>query len=639
MTFLVADEASLNFEPEELTRFQELKRETIVAKLSLIHNELDLNACLPFNVHHLMNIHGRHKDEVSLDEEERSFGMAKHRTFKEVTELLLFFQGQTSDSTTLFLRTTLCYHLRWTNVRRRFGEVSFRAFMHRLRDNYVRSFIQPGEMVGSLAAESSGEPATQLNLNYTHHAGIKSMNMSSGISRLKELINACVTIKTPCSFVALNEPYCLRRAFVEDYAPTMNETFLKDLLFSATVEFAPDPFEAVHETDRMLTQCYRLYAMALAAHGLQGSRFVLRLVLDRTKLLKLNLTTHAVAQILRNYLPNVSLYHLLVGEMHMPELVLRIRMCGMQGMCAELGSEPERLEFEKNMAHLFLKHLSHNTYISGISGFSQAHVRVQKVAGREEYGIQLAGTDLRALWKMNHCDWRKTWCNSVLETAEVLGIEAATSLLHHEITQVLSPDGTAVDIRHLMLIVNVMMRTGSVTPLTRHGLGKLDVAPLVKATFEETPDVLFEAAQFGERNDITGVSDSIMFGQGLAGGTGCVTLLPSHKGGFTKEKQIPSHVVVRTRFSHLAHTPDDQQSTPTSPTWNNPSGPPSPIYVPSATSPRMEAPASPQYAGHSSSFAVSPLALSPKRVASSFFYRPSSPRIEPSSSSFRPSSP
>ena len=57
--------------------------------------------------------------------------------------------------------------------------------------------VQPGEMVGALAAQSLGEPATQMTLNTFHYAGVSAKNVTLGVPRLKEIINVSKRPKTP----------------------------------------------------------------------------------------------------------------------------------------------------------------------------------------------------------------------------------------------------------------------------------------------------------------------------------------------------------------------------------------------------------------------------------------------------------
>lgn len=62
---------------------------------------------------------------------------------------------------------------------------------------YEQSMVVPGEAVGAVSAQSIGEPGTQMTLKTFHFAGVASMNITLGVPRIKEIINASKTISTP----------------------------------------------------------------------------------------------------------------------------------------------------------------------------------------------------------------------------------------------------------------------------------------------------------------------------------------------------------------------------------------------------------------------------------------------------------
>ena len=103
---------------------------------------------------------------------------------------------------------------------------------------------------------------------------------------------------------------------------------------------------------------------------------------------------------------------------------------------------------------------------------------------------------------------------------EVFGIEAARTALLRELTQVLAFDGSYVNHRHLALLVDVMTVRGYLTPVTRHGINRADNGALMRCSFEETVEILLEAAAFGELDDCRGVSENLILGQMAPAGTG-----------------------------------------------------------------------------------------------------------------------
>ena len=90
----------------------------------------------------------------------------------------------------------------------------------------------------------------------------------------------------------------------------------------------------------------------------------------------------------------------------------------------------------------------------------------------------------------------------------------------------MSFDGTYVDDRHLMAVTDAICRGGTIMPLNRHGINRTDTSPLMRCSFEETTDVLCDAAAFAEAENARSVASLI--GQ-LASRDGVVQVcMPCH---------------------------------------------------------------------------------------------------------------
>lgn len=143
----------------------------------------------------------------------------------------------------------------------------------------------------------------------------------------------------------------------------------------------------------------------------------------------------------------------------------------------------------------------------------------------EQHYIDTDGSNLIELLGLPYLDNTKTICNDVREIEKVLGIEAARNALYNELKGVIEGSGGAVGYHHINLLTNLMCYTGYLTPINRHGINKLDVSPLGKASFEETIERLKEAAMFNIPDNMNGVSANIMFSQVPRGGTGMIDLV------------------------------------------------------------------------------------------------------------------
>jgi DNA-directed RNA polymerase II subunit RPB1 len=523
MHFLTQDVGSAPFGGAGYARFQALVKECLRHKVSLLCPKLDTTALLPLNPERLL-LNTAHVERWT---ETWDASIADARLDKLLCELSKF-------GGTLFFRCALSYHLRWDAIRH-LGPRTFGGLCEHVMDKYHRALVDPGEMVGNLAAECLGEPSTQMTLNSHRAAGHGSLHLTMGIPRLNEIINGQPVIRTPCCTLALHEPYCYSKAFIQAFLPTLNETRLRDVLLGHDIIHNPNLL-LDQEQDQELLDLYK-GAVFPPAH----SNYVVRLELNSEKLRPLGMSITTVVRILRSVLPNNNCYHLIASQPHSSSWIIRLRMAGLPSLTTD-----------KSVTHLFLRHLL-DVHITGVPGFHSATlIATQRFdTGREEFQIQIMGSDLRALWAVELCDFTRTHCNHLPEIARVLGMEATAAVLFEEIRQVMSSDGGYVDPRHIMLCVLAMTRTGRLMPLTRHGLNKQDhVGYLVRASFEKVGEILFDAGFHGEENQILGVSDSILVGQHFQGGTGQVRLQQK------PQTVRPSYAdVIQTHRSDFARDP------------------------------------------------------------------------------------
>jgi len=103
---------------------------------------------------------------------------------------------------------------------------------------------------------------------------------------------------------------------------------------------------------------------------------------------------------------------------------------------------------------------------------------------------------------------------------QVLGIEAVRKSVEKEMNTVLQFYGLYVNYRHLALLCDVMTAKGHLMAITRHGINRQDTGALMRCSFEETVDVLMDAASHAEVDPMRGVSENIIMGQLPRLGTG-----------------------------------------------------------------------------------------------------------------------
>ena len=166
--------------------------------------------------------------------------------------------------------------------------MSFDWLLGEIKSRFEQSLVSPGEMVGSIAAHSLGEPATQMTLNTFHFAGVSSKNVTLGVPRLKEVINVSKNLKTPMMLVYLLPDFRKHQKAVMQVQGVIEHTTISHVLDESSIYYDPDPIKTIIEDDQAMVDLYNEIIVpgednnpALKA----SSPWVLRLSLNQTKLI------------------------------------------------------------------------------------------------------------------------------------------------------------------------------------------------------------------------------------------------------------------------------------------------------------------------------------------------------------------
>lgn len=410
-------------------------------------------------------------------------------------------------------------------VELRISRLAFDHILGEFESRWQRSMVSPGEMVGVLAAQSIGEPATQMTLNTFHFTGISSKNVTLGVPRLKEILNVASDIKTPSMQVYL-APGDLGQEAAKLLRSAVEHTNLRSVTAMTEIYYDPDVRSTVIEDDDDMVESYFLIPEGNDDIDRQ-SRWMLRITLDRQKMLDKGLVVEDVAQRLKEEYSVDST--VIFSDNNADEQVLRIRMLKGKDSGEEEDGEDDV------MLKRFETHLLDKLTLRGVPGIERAFLNkdarlVEMPDGSlkaekseelcTEWYLDTQGTSLREVLAVDGVDAERTNSNQLHQIVDVFGIEAARGALLGELTQVLAFDGSYVNHRHLALLVDVMTYRGSIAAVTRHGINRADTGALMRCSFEETVEILLEAAATGELDDCRGVSENVMLGQLAPMGTG-----------------------------------------------------------------------------------------------------------------------
>jgi DNA-directed RNA polymerase subunit A' len=336
-------------------------------------------------------------------------------------------------------------------------------------DQYKKALMEPGEAVGIIAAQSIGEPGTQMTLRTFHYAGVKEQNVTLGLPRLIEIVDARRIPSTPIMTIYLMGNYRKSKDGAVEIARNIVYTSLENL--ASAIYEDPVRENIVVELNRSMME-------------------------DRA--------------------------------ITMDELKDRLQV---QNAIVELTGDTVEITPKKaeNMKKLLGKIPS--LHVKGVPD-------IKRVLVTEEHGewvIRTDGSNLAKVLQVTGVDTSRTTTNNVHEIAKTLGIEAARNALVNEAKGVLEDQGLDVDVRHVLLVADMMTSTGEVQQIGRHGISGKKASVLARAAFEITVPNIVEAAVKGESDPLEGVTENVIVGQSIPIGTGLVELYMS-----TFEKQEKS---------------------------------------------------------------------------------------------------
>ena len=340
-----------------------------------------------------------------------------------------------------------------------------------LKRIYELSKIHPGEAIGIITAESYGEAATQMTLNVFHFAGVAEMSVSLGLPRLIELFDARKKVKTPMMNVYLASPHNKDPQKVKKVASQIKEISLKEAASNFSINLQKLYVEVILNKKKM-----RLFG------------------LDEKEIVKIVAESLKTAEVRAG-----------VGK-----IILSIKE----------SNENQLIELYK------LKEKAKTVHVAGIEGIKQ----VLPVKSGNEFMVLTAGSNLKEVFKIKDIDAYRTVSNDIHEIRKVLGIEAARQAIINETYKVMQEQGLNIDVRHLMLIADVITHSGIIRGITRSGITGEKGSVLARASFETPMKHIVNASLIGEEETLNSVIENVMLNQPVPLGTGLPDLIIRMKG-------------------------------------------------------------------------------------------------------------
>lgn len=349
-------------------------------------------------------------------------------------------------------------------IRRNLNDDELDELITRVKVAYDRAHVEAGEAVGTVAAQSVGEPGTQMTMRTFHYAGVVELNVTLGLPRLIEIVDARKKISTPTMDIYFEEDKRQDEEFVKTIANKIGKSTLNDVLDYFDLNYAEMKVEAV---------------------------------LDKSKIEAKRLNYNEVIQKIQKTFKK--------AEIKDDKLIV----------------EPPKQSIRELR---LLADKVRDLQISGIKGIGRVIIRKDA-----EWVIHTEGSNLGDILAMEGIDKVRTTTNDIHEIETVLGIEAARQAIIDETQNTLENQGLSVDVRHIMLVADMMTSEGVVKSIGRHGISGEKSSVLARAAFEETGKHLLRASIRGEVDHLTGIIENIIIGQPIPLGTGSVGVKMANK--------------------------------------------------------------------------------------------------------------
>ena len=362
----------------------------------------------------------------------------------EMKDLLLKFKEKMNPKLTQEIEAALLsYPLSKTGIKK---------VVHKIMDLFEKAMVEPGEAAGVVTAQSIGEPGTQMTLRTFHFAGVKERNVTLGLPRLIELVDARKKPVTPTMDIYLDDEHKLSREKALEVAKRIIFTRISDLVNKVDTDYS----------------------------GNLSFFFSEKKIADR------GTSIQEIHEVLKS---SKKRYEVTINE---DSLVIKI----------SLSQEPDAQTL------LTLRNKLLNGRVKGVPDIE----RVTIVKQNDEWVIQTSGSNLAKVVLVEGIDVSRITTNNVFEIWQTLGIEAARTALVKEVTNTLEEQGLEVDIRHIMLVADLMTSKGYLQQIGRHGIAGTKTSVLARAAFEITVPTIARAALEGQMEPLKGVTENVIVG-------------------------------------------------------------------------------------------------------------------------------
>tara|TARA_Y100000992_G_scaffold300834_1_gene270327 strand:- start:4645 stop:7809 length:3165 start_codon:yes stop_codon:yes gene_type:complete len=458
-------------------------------------------------------------------------------------------------------------------LQKRFNKLSLNYLLDNIKYIYKKSIVSPGEMVGMIAAQSIGEPTTQMTLNTFHFAGVSSKsNVTRGVPRIEEILSLSANTKNPSLTIYLKDIDETNREKASNIANMIENTCLSDIVDFIEICHENNLDKSNHVEDTNFVHKFNEFEKILYDCNNEEKNeentyynWIIRIKLNDSAMLDKNITVNDIHFTLKTIYKNDI--KCCFSDYNDKNLIFRIHVNKLKDKSKDKKNVNLNSDQSDDIYYIktFQDNLLNKIVLRGIKKIK--NVLLRKLKGKliqEENGkyttvesfkdendenknvwvLDTIGSNLLDVLSLDYIDNSKTITNDIVETYNILGIEAARQTIYNELKDVIEFDGGYVNSHHMELLCDRMCYSTNMISIFRHGINNDNIGPIAKASFEETPEMFLKAARHGELDNMCGVSGNIMCGQEGYFGTGSFqTLLDS-----VQFKKFSQEYTVKTEY-------------------------------------------------------------------------------------------
>ena len=331
--------------------------------------------------------------------------------------------------------------------------------------NFNNAIVETSEPVGTVAAQSIGEPGTQMTLRTFHYAGVEEFSVTQGLPRLIEIVDARRFPSTPQMSVYLEKPYSDSEEKAIKVHNRIEQIRIEQIIHDVDLDFV-------------------------------NWHIVINLIPEICE--KKGIDINEIPEILKRYKKKGTIK--------------------LEGNSIIIDPGIEDLQSLQKLREKILKKV-----VKGIRGVKRGLLTPSD--DNKEWIIKTEGTNMQGVIQIDGVDVTRTVSNHIHEIEKLYGIEAARQMIILESQKVLEQQGLDVDLRHLLILADLMCYSGSIQSIGRHGISGSKSSVFARAAFEVTVNQLLDAGLYGEEERLLGIPENVIVGQISPIGSGRVNIM------------------------------------------------------------------------------------------------------------------